>query len=85
MPTSINNQPEPLRLHYSSLWGKQINMPGFNTPHIQFVITPEEKFQDQLISIRTMQTNNSTVNSDEIKNKTQKESTSKNKKIMKIY
>ena len=75
--TSTNNQLAPLLQPSTNLRGKKILMPGFDTAHWQFSITPKDKFYNQLTLIRLILMKSSTINNSDIINTIQKNNTSK--------
>ena len=71
MRTSLNIELEPSSKPSTNMQWKKIRLSHLNTSHRQFIYTPEEKFQDQWMLIRFMQTNMSTINDAKIITKTQ--------------
>ena len=72
--TSLNTPLAPLQRPFIKLRGKKIRMYGLDKAHINFSITPEDKFKDKWTLIRSMQTNRSTINDTKITPKTPKNS-----------
>ena len=68
----MNTQPAPSPQPSTNLQGDKIRMSGFDTAHRKLSNTPEDRFQDQLMLIRSMQTNRSEINDANIITKTPK-------------
>ena len=62
MMTSEVTQPEPLPQPSPRLCGKQIHMYRLYEDHRQFAITSEDKYQDQLTLIQSIQKQRLTIN-----------------------
>ena len=59
----------------TNLQGKKIRISGWDTDHIQFYITPWDKFWDQWTLIRSRRTNSLTINDAKIITKTPNKNT----------